>query len=44
MTQLCLVPEKSAISRTAVKRGQQGNPLSARRYCDRSAVNTEFEV
>lgn len=30
--------------RTAVKRGQQGNPLSARRYCDRSAVNTEFEV
>ncbi len=44
MTQLCLVPENRLSGRTAVKRGQQGNPLSARRYCDRSAVNTEFEV
>ena len=40
-----LLGRKNRLSgRTAVKRGQQGNPLSARRYCDRSAVNTEFEV
>ena len=36
--------EYDTIMFSAVKRGQQGNPLSARRYCDRSAVNTEFEV